>query len=160
MAETNKAPEKPATPRVVPDLHGDRMRPAEFVRTVWHVDVPFGTEPDDLLVASYWAHQSHRLRQNDVIECLWEDGSGFAHLRVLGCGHGWAKVALVQKGKFESFVPEQLNRILPGHVVKYVNNFAKWSVIREADKRVLKDKCDTEGEACTWLANYAKSLAA
>jgi len=145
-------------PRKVPELHADRMGLTEHKRNSWTVHIPHGTEPDDLETAAYWAHLSHKLRQHDVIECLWEDGTGEATCRVLGSGHGWVKVQVLHAVKYKAFRVEEYNTILPGHRVQYVNNFVKWSVIRDADKRVLKDKCDTEGEAYTWLASYAKSI--
>jgi hypothetical protein len=166
MADSKDNPQKAAASaapeklRKAPELHADRLQLAEHKRNLWHVDVPYGTDPQDLTTASYWAHLSHRLRQHDVIECLWEDSSAYVECRVLGSGHGWVKVAIIRAVKFEAFSPEQYNTILPGHRVQYVNNFAKWCVVRDADKRTLKDKCDTEGEAYTWLANYAKSIAA
>ncbi|HEX5461885.1 MAG TPA: hypothetical protein VFX20_18115 [Steroidobacteraceae bacterium] len=150
----------PPKPRKVPELHQDRLREADHAYRRWMVTIPHGTLPSDLEAAAYWAHLSHMLRAPDELFCRWEDNTGEATARVIGSGHGWVKVEVLHSHKYQHFSPEALNVILPGHKVKYVNNFAKWVVLREADQRVLKDQCDSEGEAYTWLANYAKSVAA
>ncbi len=158
--DTKQAPEPKRPPRKAPELNGDRLSLTEHKHNSWFVHIPHGTELEDLATASYWSHMSHKLRQHDLIECVWEDGVGEATVRVLGSGHGWVKVHVLSATKYPQFTPEQYNTILPGHRVKYVNNFAKWVVMRDSDQRALSDKHDTEGQAYTWLANYAKSLAA
>lgn len=150
----------PKLPHKIPELHADRLALVEHAFQIWRVFIPHGTEFEDLKGASYWAHLSHRLKQHDEVVCIWEDNTGEARCRVLGSGHGWVKVLVLDEIKYPQFSVEQYNTILPGHKVKYVNNVAKWVVLREADQRVLSDKHDNEGHAYTWLANYAKSLAA
>lgn len=150
----------PAKPRVIPQLYLERVSLAEQIRREWFVFIPHGTEIADLEEASYWANLSHLLKKHDRIECVWEDSKGEATLRVLASGQGWVKVTVIQAKQYPSFSPEVLNTILPGHRVKYTNDFQKWTVVRDADQRVLKDQCDTEEEAYRWLANYAKSLKA
>lgn len=154
------APAKDAKPRKVPELQADRVTLSEHRHQNWFAHIPHGTEVANLEEPSYWAHMSHQLKQLDLIECIWEDNSREATLRVLGSGHGWVKVSVLSSKEYPRFSPEKLNTILPGHKVQYVNNFVKWVVLREADNRRLKEGCDTEAEAFTWLANYAKSLAA
>lgn len=152
--------EQPAKPRFIPTLYLERVTLAEQTRREWFVFIPHGTEPEDLEEASYWANLSHLLKKHDRIECVWEDGKGEVTLRVLGSGQGWVKVTPIAAKQYPKFSPEALNAILPGHRVKYTNDFQKWVVLRDADQRVLKDQCDTEEEAYRWLANYAKSLKA
>lgn len=147
-------------PRKIPELHLERVSLSEQRRQQWFVFIPHGTEPRDLEEASYWANLSHLLKKHDLIECVWEDGKGEALLRVLGSGQGWVKVITIGGREYPKFSVEVLNTILPGHKVKYTNDFQKWAVVREADQRVLKDQCDTEEEAYRWLSNYAKSVKA
>lgn len=159
MADT-----QPASPakkeRTVPELRGDRLRQTEFVHNNWTVLIPHGTRPEDLRADSYWAHLAHQLRKNDLLDCIWEDGWGEVRgVRVLAVGHAWIKVHFDEHAviKYPEFDQKQRT---PGYRVEYVNNFARWSVIREQDKKVLKDQCDTEGDAHMWLANHLKSMAA
>jgi hypothetical protein len=156
-AAAAKGPEKP---RIVPELRLDRMSLVEHKHRDWFVYIPHGTQPEDLEAAHYWAHLSHLLRKHDRIECVWEDGTGEVTVRVLAAGQGWAKVTTIHGKQYPKFSTEALNTILPGHRVKYTNDFQRWVVLRDADQRVLKDQCDTEEEAYRWLANYAKSLRA
>lgn len=165
MAQQNQppAPAKAAAaekPRVIPTLYLERVSLAEQTRREWFVFIPHGTEPEDLEEASYWANLSHLLKKHDRIECVWEDGNGEVTLRVLGSGQGWVKVTPIAAKQYPKFSPEVLNTILPGHKVKYTNDFQKWHVLRESDQRVLKDQCDTEEQAYRWLAEYAKAVKA
>lgn len=153
-------PAAAAKPRVIPTLYLERVSLAEQMRREWFVFIPHGTEPEDLEEASYWANLSHLLKKHDRIECVWEDGKGEVTLRVLGSGQGWVKVTPIHAKQYPKYSAEALNTILPGHRVKYTNDFQKWIVLREADQRVLKEQCDTEEQAYRWLAEYAKSVKA
>jgi len=144
--------------RKVPELTFSRLGMGEHKRNVWHVDIPVNTEPNDLVAVAYWSNIAHRLRQFDIIECWCEDSSWFAECRVLDAGHNWAKVAVMRSVKLDAFDPQQRFMLLPGHRVEFAGNFAKWRVIRESDAKVLRDKCLTESDAYTWLAEYAKSV--
>lgn len=162
MANENQqqaaAAAKPAE-RKVPELRADRIRQSEFVHNTHIVMIPHGTRPEDLLGEAYWAHLAHALRRWDLIDCIWEDGWGEVRgIRVLSVGHAWVKVYFDPKRAVIEYPAIDLKQRTPGYRVEYVNNFARWSVIRESDKKVLKDQCDTEGDAHGWLANHLKSL--
>jgi hypothetical protein len=156
-APTRKPREKP-----LPALHADRMRSTEYVRNIWQVTPEVGTEPEELLAPDYWSHNAHQLRQRDRIEAWAEDLSWYAEYLVLDVGRNWAKVHLCENTiqEFHAFEPRRANMILPGHTVAYKGLFAKWCAIRDKDGVILKDKCETEGEALSWLSEHAKSLAA
>lgn len=161
--QTNKPPEEtkptpvPKKPRVVPELRAERMKQTEFVHNEWVVMVPHGTLPEDLKGHAYWAHVAHLLKRHDTIRCIWEDGWGEATVRVLAVGHAWVKVHLDEKLDVRQYPEFDQKQRTPGYTVVYVNNFAKWCVVREQDKKTLKDGCDTEGEAHIWLAQHIKA---
>jgi hypothetical protein len=71
----------------------------------------------------------------------------------------WAKVVLLRKHDLGVFAPEKQGVLLPGHSVSYGGTHVLWRVIRDADKKVLKDKLKTEGDGYAWLAGYAKQVA-
>lgn len=162
MAQNQPDPKAPEKPRVIPELRLDRMGLVEHKHRQWFVFIPHGTEFKDLETEHYWANLSHLLRKYDTIRCVWEDTSREVTVTVLGAGQGWAKVVPIPASKVEypKFDVAKLNTILPGHKVRYTNDFQKWVVEREADQRVLKDQCDTEEQAFRWLDSYAKSLKA
>ncbi len=148
----------PKVPKEVPALHAMRKTLAEHRRNLWHIEVDVNVEPDDMLAASYWAHVAADLRQGDRIEAHAEDGAWFAEFLVQDAGTNWAKVACLRAVKLQGVNPERRGVILAGHSVSFGGTFVKWRVIRDVDKKVLKDKCATDGEAYAWLSNYAKTV--
>jgi len=146
--------------RIVPPLHPSRRFLAEHRRNVWAIDVDIGVKPEDLLSLSYWSHFSYELKQGDRIEASAEDGSWFAEFLVRDSGTNWAKVAMLRKHDLGAFSPEKQGVLLPGHSVSYGGTHVLWRVIRDVDKKVLRDKLKTEGDAYGWLATYAKQVAA
>jgi hypothetical protein len=156
-AAASKKREKP-----LPPLHADRMKSTEYTRNIWQVTPEVGTEPEELLAPEYWAHLAQNLRQRDRIEAWCEDLKWYAEYLVLDVGRNWAKVHLCENTveELRQFEPRRVDMILPGHSVSYKGLHAKWCVVRDADKVILKDKCETEGDALSWLSNHAKSLAA
>jgi hypothetical protein len=49
---------------------------------------------------------------------------------------------------------------VPGHTVEWSGRHTKWRVIRESDRKVLKDGLATRADGYSWLASYSKALAA
>lgn len=156
--EASKAP-APKPPREVPGLQAIRRTLAEQRRNIWHIEVDAGIEPSEMLAPSYWAHVAREFRQADRIEAHAEDGAWFAEFLVQDAGTNWAKVACLRAVKLESINPDRRGLILPGHTVAFGGNFAKWRVVRDVDKHVLRDKLNSEGDAYAWLSNYAKTVA-
>ena len=156
-ASPRKQREKP-----LPALHMERMKSTEYVRNIWQITPEVGTEPEDLLSPDYWSHVAHQLRQRDRIEAWAEDLSWYAEYLVLDVGRNYAKVHLCEASVevLHGFSPLRATDILPGHTVAYKGLYAKWCAIRDKDKVIIKDKCETEGEALSWLSEHAKSLAA
>lgn len=140
-------------------LHPSRKHLAEHQRNIWHCDVEIGTLPEDLLNPGYWAHNARELRVLDRIEAHAEDGSWYVELLVQDCGQNYAKVAMLRKVEMQSVTPEGSSALLAGHVVSWGGKHAQFRVIREVDRKVLKDGFKTKAEAFTWLEGYGRSIA-
>ncbi len=142
-----------------PAIHPSRLVLAEHARNIWDIKTETTTKPEDCEAVGYWAHIAQYLKAGDRIEVQCEDGSWFAEFLVRDSGVNWAKVALLRKVDLGTFAPEK-QVVLPGHSVSWGGTHVLWRVIRDADKKVLKDKLKTEGDAFGWLAGYAKQIAA
>lgn len=157
QAAARKVREKP-----LPALHFDRAKSSEYTRNIWIITPEVGTEPEELLAPDYWSNIAHTLRQRDRIEAWSEDLKWYAEYLVLDVGRNWAKVHLCEGTveELRQFEPRRVNMDLRGHVIEYAGLHAKWRVKREKDNVVLKDRCETEGEALSWFSEHLKSLAA
>lgn len=147
--------------RVVAALHASRIQSQEFARNIWIIHPEVGTQPEDLLSPDYWSNITHQLHQKDRIEAWSEDLKWYAEYLVLDVGRNWAKVHLCDASveELHAFEPQSAASILPGHTIEYAGLVAKWRVIRDKDKATVKDRCATNGEAISWLTEYAKGLA-
>ena len=136
-----------------------RMQLAEQVRNIWCLTVPVGTTVQDMLNPGYWAHLARQLQPGDRIEVEPDDGSYFAELRVLDSGNQYAKVMALREVKLEAIEPSASVSV-PGHTVEWSGRHTKWRVIRESDRKVLKDGLASKADGYGWLSSYAKALAA
>jgi hypothetical protein len=168
-AAATQAAEEPA--RLVRPITIDRMKQAENVAPRWVFVLPAGIEPDDILPVAYWSHTAaifkaalERGAYDIELIVIAEDKSWRGELLVVDAGVNWARVVFktIEGGK--RFITKlgglQAHKIvlLPGHTVNFGGIFAKWRVVRDADGAVLRDKCNTEGDAYAWLSDYAKTV--
>lgn len=151
---------KPEIAKKVEPIHPSRVALAEHKEQAWHVQVPSGIEPEDMLAVAYWTHIAQDLQPFAHIHAYAEDGAWYAEFLVRDNGVNWAKCALLNQVRLEKISPERRIVILPGHTVQWAGTFAKWRVVRDADSQVLRQNFATEGEAYAWLSEYAKSTAA
>ncbi len=149
-----------AAPKKVLPIHPMRVGLVEHKEQALHLQVDIGVDPEDMLPVAYWTHIAQQLLPFTHVHAYAEDGSWYAEFLVREVGQNWAKVALLRKVMLEKISPERRIVILPGHTVAWGGTFCKWRVIREADNSVLRDKFNTEGDAYSWLTEYAKSIAA
>lgn len=161
-AAAKTAPTRNVREKPLPPLHFDRIQSSEYARNIWIITPEVGTAPEELLAPDYWSNLAHKLKQRDRIEAWAEDLRWYAEYLVLDVGRNWAKVYLCEGSveELREFEPKRANMIVPGHEVEYAGLHAKWRVKRLKDSVVLKDRCETEGEAISWLVEHAKSLAA
>lgn len=146
---------EPKLPPVMPT----RLQLAEQVRHIWALTVPVGTTVKNMLEPGYWAHISRQLQPGDRIEVEPDDSSYFAELRVIDAGNQYAKVMVLREVKLESVEPSATVAV-PGHNIEWSGRHTKWRVVRESDRKVLKDGLPTKADGYNWLSNYAKALAA
>lgn len=163
MTDTNAQTPDPAKQpaqalKPMPSLDPTRLLLAEQRRNVWHVYVPPGEHPEQLLPADRWAHLARSLKQGDRIEAESEDGTWLAELLVRDSGSNWAKVHILRAYRLDTAAPERRSTILAGHSVKWGGPRVKYRVIRDSDQKVLRERCTTEGEAYAWLSEYARTL--
>lgn len=152
------AAEKPTAPRKMPAAP-IRMQLAEQMRNIYRLIVPNEAQLKDVLEPGFYVHLAKKLRPGDRIEIKPDDGSYFAEVEVQDVGGGYAKVALLREVKLET-VTRSAASILPGHSTEWGGEHIKWRVIRESDRRVLKDQLPTQTDALNWLSNHAKAQAA
>lgn len=126
---------------------------AEVVRNQWEIKPEFGTPPEALLDAAYWAHVSSRLRPGDTIVAFPEDKSYYSELLVVDAGKLFAKVVELRCVKLAS--AQLFNTTLPdGFDIKF-RGPKKWSVLRGKD--VLKEGME-KGEAERWLTEHIQAV--
>lgn len=151
---------KPEIAKRVEPIHPSRVALVEHKEQAWHIQVPVGIEPDDMLAVAYWTHMAQQFTPFAHIHAYAEDGAWYAEFLVRDNGVNWAKVALLREVRLEKISPERRIVILPGHTVGWAGTFAKWRVVRDVDSQVLRSGFATEGDAYAWLSEYAKSTAA
>jgi len=140
-------------------INSPRFKPAEFLRTIWYAKPESGTTVKDMLKPDYWTHVSFSLKQGDRIEAIAEDGSWFAEFYVKYANKVETHVALMRDvtlgkpaAKKETAEPE--------HLIKYVNQNAKWRITRTKDKVMLVEKLESKEVAQEWLNKYLEDIAA
>ena len=62
---------------------------AEFRRRWWYISIPSGYSASDIENPALWQHAT-QFQENDIVECLAEDGSFDGWWRVLSVGAGFA----------------------------------------------------------------------
>ena len=139
-------------------LSPDRIKEAEFVRTVFAVAVPAGTTLAEMASPAYWTHVAARLQNGSRLEVTPEDGAWYAELYVVACAKTWAKTVLLRQVALESSEP--LPDETHGFTIAWGGNLKKFRVVRDSDKAELKAEFPTKREAGAWLDNYLLALTA
>ncbi len=157
MAEPQ--PEAPASihqDRPVGPLLRSRLSQADYFRTVHTACVEAGTSEAQLVDPAFWKHVSNQLRPNDRIEVYCEAGRFFAEIIVRQAGNNFASVKLLRWHDLGDTV-RQVS--VPEYEVVYGGGYAKYQVVRIADREVIKDGIETEEQAQNELRDYVKALA-
>jgi len=148
------------TLRKINPVHPTRMFPHEARVRQLLIIPETGTEPEDGLDPTFWAHIARDLQEFAEITAYCEDWSWRATYVVVEAGPNWAKVKLLEKHRFDKHTVEGRSFVLPGYTIEHKSSFTKWRVVREVDGQVVRDKFVTKADAEAWLVEYAKSLAA
>lgn len=154
MADKAKADEKSERPA----LHPHRMKQAEYVYERWRMTVENGTTTEDLKRPAFYAHIAQHLRPGSIIEVMPDNRTFFAELLVLDAGPQYAKVHALRHVEIEAL--KMGGSVFPGYTVEFGGDHVKWRVLREADRKALKDGLPTQTDAFAWLANHLKAMAA
>lgn len=167
-----KLPEGPA--RVVRPVTEAHVREPGHNNYRFWITLHAGTEPDDIVPVMFWTHLGAKFKaalregENDIeVIVRTEDLKWKARLTVIAAGDNWAKVVFETTEKGDRIITplggihaQQKIVMLPGHTVNFSGIIEKWRVIRESDGAVLSRNHNAEIDALTWLAEYAKSVAA
>lgn len=120
----------------------------------FRVNVPMGTNPDDLLDESYWQHIATQLRPGDEIRAMPDNMAWELTLHVIGAGKLYAHV--VKKTLFDLAPLEQPIPLPSIYRVIFQGSHHKWAVIRE--DKPLKDGFETEGLARRYAQNHEAAV--
>ena len=144
--------------RKIEQLQPIRMKPAEFARNV-HVAVAHESNvPDDLSAPHYWAHVSTQLRPWELIEVRADNGLWWAEVLVLEAGRNYARVHVLRVIDLSKSAVKSADTIqIGGYEISFRGEFAKWSVIRQGDRAVVRDQLGTQGEAVNWVNERLKA---
>lgn len=160
MAE-DKTAAKDAAPRKISPVHPTRMFQREAKVREFLFIVEAGSEPEDCLAPGFWAHVARDFAEFAELTVYNEDWSWRAKFVVCEAGPNWAKVQPLDAQRFDKRPhTDAASLVLPGYSIEFKGSFAKWRVVRDADKAVIRDKFPTKADAEAWLVEYSKSLAA
>lgn len=138
-------------------LKPNRFELTEHANQDKTITVEEGTKFDDVLKSEFYANVAPLLIPYDRIRVRTDTGAWYAELLVLSCGRNWAKV---KKLFYMELATEDTDMGTAEDDAEYKVCFRgpnlKHSVIRVADKSVLKEGCETNAEAKIWLAEYLK----
>lgn len=137
-------------------LQPSRMRESEYERTDYCATAELGTRLQDILKPEYWAHCAAQFKPYDHIEVRVDDGSWIAFLLVLQSERNWAKVFLISS---HDLTGVDVKEVAPEeYLIEWKGPQHKWSVIRNADKEMVKTKCADKDEAQTWLKQHLRAV--
>ena len=140
-------------------INPNRIKQAEYERTVYVVTVEMGTTKEDLEAPSFWAHFAAKFRPWDRLEVRCDDGSFYAEYLVLACDRVWAKVhRLSHVTLTTSDISQTQAALQDGLEVKYRGPHLKFGVVRKQDGAVLKEGMQTKQEADQYLSEYRKNV--
>lgn len=128
----------------------NRIKPAEFIRTVWGAQPEPGTTLDEMLSPEYWAHVAKSLKVGDRIDVTAADGSWFAELFVRAVRPNDVRVAVLREVRFGV---DTKTPVPPNYEIKHRGG-AGWSVIRHPDKSIMFEGGATKEEANKWVAEH------
>lgn len=141
------------------------LRQADFVRTVYHIEVDAAATLDDITEPANWVHLQKALKLHDRVEVVAKDGSWFADVLVTAAPSGQSqtfRVAVLFKVNLSAFDPAQIINAAPsfarptagvpdGYAVNHTPK-TRWRVVRAADGETLIRDLPTRDDAVAWLA--------
>lgn len=135
-------------------LRPNRLKGAEHVRKVYHVEPAKEDSAEDILKREYWLHFARQLRPGDKIEMRWEDGMQYAEAIVMDADGKGATVAFTIK-PFELDIADKIES--QAFIPKWRGPHSKWSVIRDSDQQIMKEFMDSKGEAIRYISETLRA---
>ncbi len=137
------------------------LKPAEHTRTIYSHVVQKGNDyKKDVLNPCYWVHMCAKLIPGDRIEVMGPAGEYFADLYVATVNPLGARVLPLSFVSIEADTVEaDAEQAADDFDIKF-RGPQKWSIIRVADSKVIKELIPTRDEAMRDLLDYRKALAA
>jgi hypothetical protein len=138
-----------------------RFKDAAYERNIWQAVIEAGVSFEDVQNPTFWAHVSGKIKQNDRIEVIAEDGAYFAELLVLDCDRLWAKTAVLRFVELSApdIAAELLTPLSCGYKVEYKGPTLKHVVIRLSDNVIVREGIARKGDAQAWITEHVKALA-
>lgn len=128
-------------------LLANRLKDADFIRTVWHATPEPGITLEEMMKPEWWTHVARMLKKGDHIEVTSEDGEWFAELLVRSTTDKGVCVFALRSVVFSEDKPAAADAIFE---VKHRGG-AGWSVVRRSDKVVVYEKGATRADAEAWV---------
>jgi len=137
-----------------------RFKEAAYERQIYQASVEAGVSFEETLKPEFWSHVAARLRHNDRIEVLAEDGEYFGELIVQDVGRLYAKVGVLRFVELGSPAvdPALTAAMAPQFVVEYKGPTLKHCVIRKADNEIIQEGISKKGDAELWLSEHQKTI--
>jgi hypothetical protein len=155
-------------------INASRLQKKNHFSCEWVITCEQGTQPSDLTDPNYFCHIANRLNKNDMIRAFFDDGSYIIDLLVLETDKTnltplWVKTIItniidIEKSKnlnLETkekpskkdleFKDDFISVMFRGPVLK-------WSVIRNEDKVVLREKLETKEDAILTAQEIKKQI--
>ena len=139
-------------------LTPEGLKEAEYVRRVFRATVPSDVTPADIVKPEFWAHVSVKLHNTDIIEVMPEDESWFAQLLVRSSSRLHAKCEVLHLKTFNDV--KKAKEVEGPFSLKHNGPKAKWCVIRNADKALVKDGFASKENAAAWIEANQEDLLA
>lgn len=135
-----------------------RFKLAEYERQDWILNVPHGTEIEDVVAPEYWAHIAQKMRPYDHVEVRAEDGSWVAQMLVLGCDRNWAKVQVLNKFDLTNVKLAFSNeaKVVP----EWSGPQTKWRAKRVSDGAIVSNSqvFEKKDDCIAWIRTYEEKV--
>lgn len=127
---------------------------ADYARPYFHVTVPTGTAPEDVLRPGFWAHHANQLPINTLIDILSEDSGLDMQVRVIGRGIGmvhmrplriWVREETAQAKQEEGGDDDDAG-VPEGYTVNFAPRHS-WRVIRDEPHAIISTGHKSRAEA-------------
>ncbi|MDT2024553.1 hypothetical protein [Methylocella sp. CPCC 101449] len=137
-------------------IHPNRASFAEHKQLTYFVVPEAGTSEEDILDPVYWSHMARQLSQFSEIRVFFEDRPLRVDLMVTSSGPAFANVIVLHRYDLSG---AKADGDYSKYEAKYRGPHSKWTVMRKADGKVMKEGL-TEEAARAEAKDFEKIQAA